>query len=91
MGNHRRGAPPVGRHRRQCGERIGNADAIHHVPDEIGAQHHELAQREVDDAGDAEGQGHAEREDAIQRADDDPVHRLPDQQLQHEAGGVLCC
>src|SRR5207247_2281977 len=49
----------------------------------VGADHHELAQREVHDARDAERQRDAERDDPVHGADDGAIQDLPEDELRH--------
>ena len=77
----RRGERDRGEHR----ERVGHAGDLGEVPRGVRAEHHEHAQGEVDDAGDAEGQRDAEGDDAIERADDRSIEELTDDQLRHGA------
>lgn len=72
------------------GERVGDADVVGHEPADISADCHEGAEREVDDAGDAEGQRHPEGDDAVEGADDDAVQQLADEKLGHGYFGETC-
>ena len=58
------GGDEAGRHHRH---RVGQPAALGERVGRVGADHHELAEGEVHDARDAEGQGDAERDDAVHR------------------------
>ena len=64
--------------------RIVGADQLLHDEGRVGAEHHHLAMRHVDDAHDAEGDGEADGGEQQHRAERQPVpgvlHRGPDRQ-----------
>src|SRR4029077_5801801 len=70
-------------HRRCDRERIGQVCDVGQVPSRVGTDHHELPEGEVHNARDAKGQRDPERDDTIERPDDDAVEDLPENYLGH--------
>ena len=59
------------------------------IPGRIGSDHHELPEGKVHDADDAERHGDAERDNSIERTQNDAIEDLPDNDLRH-AYGTTC-
>ena len=74
------GSDEAGGHDRR---RVGQAPVLGQRVGRVGPDHHELTEGEVHDAGDAEGERDAERDDAVHGADDRAVQHLAEDELGH--------